>query len=50
MEKVRQNKNIIKFISDFHAEGKVIGCICSGAQLLISARIIKGKKFQVIIV
>ena len=24
--------------------GKVIGCICSGAQLLISAKIVNGKK------
>ena len=46
MEKVRQNKNIIKFISDFHAEDKLIGCICSGAQLLISAKIVKGKKIS----
>ena len=46
MEKVRQNKDIIKFISDFHYQGKVIGCICSGTQLLISAKIIKGKKIS----
>lgn len=44
MEKVRQNKLIIKFIRDFHELGKVIGCICSGAQLLISAKIVNGKK------
>tara|TARA_B100000131_G_C17903873_1_gene527564 strand:+ start:198 stop:734 length:537 start_codon:yes stop_codon:yes gene_type:complete len=46
MEKVRQNKNIINFISNFHKEKKVIGCICSGAQLLISAKIVKGKKIS----
>tara|TARA_Y100001958_G_C20779496_1_gene251740 strand:- start:2 stop:541 length:540 start_codon:yes stop_codon:yes gene_type:complete len=46
MEKVRQNKNIIKFIADFHKEKKVIGCICSGAQLLISAKIVKGRKIS----
>ena len=44
MEKVRQNKNIIKFISEFYGQNKIIGCICSGAQLLISAKIIKDKK------
>lgn len=44
MEKIRQNENLIKFISDFHEYGKVIACICSGAQLLISAGIVKGKK------
>tara|TARA_B100001175_G_scaffold312152_1_gene317652 strand:- start:83 stop:616 length:534 start_codon:yes stop_codon:yes gene_type:complete len=46
MEKVRQNKNIINFISNFYNENKVIGCICSGAQLLISAKIVKGKKIS----
>jgi len=46
MEKVRQNKNIINFIKDFYNENKVIGCICSGAQLLISAQIVKGKKIS----
>ena len=40
MEKVRQNKDIIKFISDFDKEKKIIACICSGAQLLISAKVV----------
>ena len=44
MEKVRQEKKIIKFISDFDKENKVIACICSGAQLLISAKIVKNRK------
>ncbi len=44
MEKIRQNEKLIKFISDFYKAGKVIACICSGAQLLISAKIVKGKK------
>ena len=44
MEKVRQNEKIIQFISEFHSKNKVIGCICSGAQLLISAKIVKDKK------
>ena len=44
MEKIRQDDRLIKFISDFHKQDKVIACICSGAQLLISAKIIKGKK------
>ena len=38
MEKVRQEK-IIKFISEFDKKGKIIACICSGAQLLISAKV-----------
>ena len=44
MEKVRQNKDIIKFVSDFDKEKKIIACICSGAQLLISAKVVKGRK------
>tara|TARA_B110001454_G_C12648361_1_gene404357 strand:+ start:517 stop:1038 length:522 start_codon:yes stop_codon:yes gene_type:complete len=44
MEKVRQNKNIIQFISDFNKQKKVIACICSGAQLLISAKVVRGRK------
>ena len=44
MEKVRQDQNIIKFISDFDKEKKIIACICSGAQLLISAKVVKGRK------
>ena len=44
MEKVRQNLKIINFISEFNKANKIIGCICSGTQLLISAKIVKGKK------
>lgn len=44
MEKVRQDKDIISFISEFDKHKKVIACICSGAQLLISAKIVKGRK------
>ena len=44
MEKVRQDKNIINFISDFDKTGNIIACICSGTQMLISAKIVKGRK------
>lgn len=44
MEKIRQSSGLINFISEFHKMGKIIACICSGAQLLISAKIVKGKK------
>tara|TARA_B100000579_G_scaffold402601_1_gene385974 strand:+ start:78 stop:602 length:525 start_codon:yes stop_codon:yes gene_type:complete len=43
MEKVRQEKKIINFITKFNEEKKIIACICSGAQLLISAKIVKGR-------
>ena len=44
MEKVRQEEKIIKFISEFNKQKKIIACICSGAQLLISAKVVKGRK------
>ena len=46
MEKVRQNKDIIKFISEFDKKKKIIACICSGAQMLISAKVVKGRKIS----
>jgi len=44
MEYMRQDKEILQFIADFYASGKVIAAICHGSQLLISARLVKGKK------
>jgi protease I len=44
MEKVRQEKKIINFITKFNEKKKIIACICSGAQLLISAKVVKGRK------
>ena len=44
MEKVRQEKKIIKLISEFDKKKKIIACICSGAQLLISAKVVSGRK------
>ena len=44
MEKVRQENKIINFISEFNKTKKINACICSGAQLLISAKIVKGRK------
>ena len=46
MEKVRQNKKIINFISNFNNQRKVIGCICSGVQLLISAKVVKNRRIS----
>lgn len=46
MEKVRLNKNIIQFIKDFNSDKNTIACICSAAQLLISAKIVKGRKIS----
>jgi protease I len=46
MEYVRQDRRIIDFISAFNATGKVIGSICHAAQLLISAKVVKGRKIS----
>ena len=46
MEKVRQEQKIIDFISKFNSQGKIIACICSGAQLLISAKVVKDRKIS----
>ena len=46
MEYMRQDQQILDFISDFHASGKVIGSICHAGQLLISAKIVKGRKIS----
>jgi protease I len=44
MEKLRQEKQVINFISNWNNKNKIIACICSGTQLLISAKIVKGRK------
>ena len=48
MEKIRQNQDLINFIKKFYElnNKNTIACICSGTQLLISAKIVKGKKIS----
>jgi len=46
MEKIRQDEEVIQFIKDFDAAGKPIASICHAAQLLISAKIVKGRKIS----
>ena len=46
MEYLRQDKNTIEFIKNFYLTGKVIASICHAAQLLISAKIVNGKKIS----
>lgn len=43
IEKLRQHKPLIEHIADHHARGGVIASICHGAQLLISAKLCKGR-------
>jgi protease I len=46
LEKLRQEKQVIKFISDCDKAGKVIASTCHGAQLLISAKVVAGRKIS----
>ena len=46
MEYLRQDKDVLNFISKFNSLNKIISSICHGAQLLISAKIISGKKIS----
>ena len=46
MEYMRQDMDIIKFISDFNSSGKTIASICHAAQLLISSKIVQGRKIS----
>lgn len=44
MEYLRQDVRVIQFITQFNDSGKVIGSICHAAQLLISAKIVRGRR------
>lgn len=44
MEYLRQDQELLKFITDFNASGKVIASVCHGAQLLISAKVVQGRR------
>jgi len=46
MEYMRQDQEILRFIREFHESGRVIASICHGSQLLISARVVKGRKIS----
>ncbi len=46
LEKLRQQHQALSFIRAWHEEGKIISSTCHGAQMLISAGIVKGKKIS----
>lgn len=46
LEKLRLIPNVIKFISDWNLAGKCIVSTCHGAQLLISARAVRGRRIS----
>ena len=43
LEKLRLRKEVKDFISEWHKRGKLISSTCHGAQMLISAKIVKGE-------
>jgi len=46
LEKLRQQKNILSFINKFVNSGKITSSTCHGAQLLISAKVTKGRRIS----
>jgi protease I len=46
LEKLRQQQNILNFITSFVNSNKIVASTCHGAQLLISANVTKGKKIS----
>lgn len=43
LEKVRQEKGVLQFIREWNSLNKTIFSVCNGAQLLISAKVLKGR-------
>ncbi|MCS7199563.1 MAG: type 1 glutamine amidotransferase [Thermodesulfobacteriaceae bacterium] len=43
-EALRKNEGVLKIVQTFYESGKIIGAICHGPQILISAGILKGKR------
>lgn len=46
LEKIRQEQNVLEFISKWNERGKIIASTCHGAQLMISAKIVKDRKIS----
>ena len=46
LEKLRQQKNILSLIAKFVHAGKIVASTCHGAQLLISAKVVKGRRIS----
>jgi len=46
LEKLRQEKDVVSFISEWNKRGKLIASTCHGAQLLISAKCVAGRRIS----
>src|SRR5436309_566034 len=43
-DKLRRSQGVLQLVRDIHAQGKIVGTICHGGWVPISAGIIKGRK------
>ncbi len=43
-DKLRRNQSVLQLVRDIHAQGKIIGTICHGGWVPISAGIMQGRK------
>lgn len=46
LEYIRQDREVLDFINKFDRAKKIIGSICHGSQLLISAKVIRGRRIS----
>lgn len=46
MEYLRQDERILRFIGKWNKKKKPIACICHGTQLLISAKVVRGRRIS----
>ncbi len=43
-DKLRRNEDALKFVNNFFEQKKPVAAICHGPQILISAKVVKGRK------
>lgn len=43
-DRVRQDPNVLRFVSEMHEQGKIVAAICHGPWILISAKVVKGRR------
>lgn len=46
LEKLRLVKSVIGFVTEWNTRNKVIASICQGAQILISSKVVNGRKIS----
>ena len=43
-DRVRQDQNVLRFVREMSESGKIVAAICHGPWIMISAKIVKGRK------